>query len=51
MRIQSRGCFIFQVNAENDNQENWRLVIESRLIMARPVIYSIKGKNMDVFHG
>ena len=33
------------------NGEKGRVIINSKLVMARPIIFRIKGNNMDVFHG
>jgi hypothetical protein len=51
VRIHSKGCHLFELDAKINNFEGCRLVISSRLIMARPVIFKMEGENMDVFHG
>lgn len=34
-----------------DKKESMRLIIESRLVMARPLIFRIQNDKLDVFHG
>jgi hypothetical protein len=43
-----RGSHLFRVAAEHEQQ---RIVMSSRLIMARPLVFRIKDLTMDVFHG
>ena len=42
------GCHIFTVKPGNQSQ---RIVIRSRLVMARPVIFHIENQRLDVLHG
>ena len=43
-----RGSHLFEVSPENVLQ---RIVISSRLVMARPLVFCIHNQTMDVFHG
>ena len=46
--INSRAIFFYDME---DEKEPFRISIESRMVMARPIIFSFKEENMDVFHG
>jgi hypothetical protein len=35
----------------SENNQSLRLIIESRLVMSRPLIFSLKNHKLDVFHG
>lgn len=39
------------ISMQADKSESVRLVIESRLVMARPLVFRIKNLKLDVFHG
>ena len=39
------------ISMQVDKSESVRLVIESRLVMARPLVFRIKNLKLDVFHG
>lgn len=39
------------VTVQADNSESVRLVIQSRLVMARPLVFRIQNLKLDVFHG
>jgi len=43
-----RGSHLFEVSPEHVQQ---RIVISSRLVMARPLVFCIRNQTMDVFHG
>lgn len=43
-----RGSHLFRVAPEHAQQ---RIVMSSRLIMARPLVFHIQNQTMDVFHG
>lgn len=43
-----RGSHLFEVSPEHVQQ---RIVISSRLVMARPLVFCIHNQTMDVFHG
>ncbi len=43
-----RGTHLFRVTPEHTQQ---RIVISSRLVMARPLVFRIVNQTMDVFHG
>ena len=43
-----KGCHLFKVTPEYAQQ---RIVIRSRLVMARPLVFRIQNQKMDVFHG
>jgi hypothetical protein len=43
-----RGSHLFKVMPE---QEQQRIVMSSRLIMARPLVFCFQNQTMDVFHG
>lgn len=43
-----RGSHLFRVSPEHAQQ---RIVMSSRLIMARPLVFHIQNQTMDVFHG
>ena len=43
-----RGSHLFEVSPEHVQQ---RIVISSRLVMARPLVFCIQNQTMDVFHG
>lgn len=47
--IKPRGCHVFPIRLEN--QQTGRVVINSRLVMARPLIFRSQSQTMDVFHG
>ena len=42
------GSHLFRVAPEHAHQ---RIVMSSRLIMARPLVFHIQDKTLDVFHG
>jgi hypothetical protein len=42
------GCHLFELTPGSVNQ---RIVIRSRLVMARPLIFRIEDQRMDVLHG
>lgn len=46
--LPSRGSHLFRVASEHAQQ---RIVMSSRLIMARPLVFHIQNQAMDVFHG
>ena len=46
--LASKGCHLFKVTPERAQQ---RIVIRSRLVMARPLVFRIQNQKMDVFHG
>lgn len=46
--LRSCGSQLFRVAAESDQL---RVVMRSRLIMARPLVFHIENQKMDVFHG
>lgn len=39
------------ISIKGDKSESVRLVIESRLVMARPLVFRIQNLKLDVFHG
>jgi len=43
-----RGSHLFRIAPEHTQQ---RIVMSSRLIMARPLVFHIQNQTMDVFHG
>ncbi len=43
-----RGSHLFRATTQHTQQ---RIVISSRLVMARPLVYRIQNQTMDVFHG
>jgi hypothetical protein len=45
--IESKGSFVYKIQ----NSKASRLIIISRLIMARPVVFEINKNNLNVFHG
>lgn len=45
--INSKGSCIFKIQ----NSKAKKLIIESRLIMARPIVFEINKNNLNVFHG
>ena len=47
--ILPRGTHMFQVKIEQSPTA--RIIIKSHLVMARPLVFRIKNKRMDVFHG
>jgi len=47
--LKPKGVYFFLVQLKSG--QKGRVVINSKLIMARPIIIRIKGNNMDVFHG
>ena len=48
-QLKSQGCHVFLVPMEQLQQG--RIVIRSHMVMARPLIFRIQDKRMDVFHG
>lgn len=48
MTLAPRGCHLFRVAPEHEQQ---RIVMSSRLIMARPLVFRIQNQTVDVFHG
>lgn len=48
-RLPPGGSHVFPVRLE-DGQDA-KVVLESRLVMARPLVFSLHGQAMDVFHG
>jgi hypothetical protein len=46
--LSPRGSHLFRVASEHSQQ---RIVICSRLVMARPLVFHIQNQTMDVFHG
>ena len=47
-KINSRAVIVYTLR---DLPESCRISIESKMIMARPVVFINKDENMDVFHG
>ena len=47
-RLAPGACHLFSFAPSQVSQ---RIVIRSRLVMARPVVFRIQGRMMDVFHG
>ena len=47
--LRPRGCHVFPVHA--DPLQHGRIVIASRMIMGRPLLFRTEGQGMDVFHG
>jgi hypothetical protein len=43
-----KGSHLFKVTSEHTQQ---RIVMRSRLVMARPLVFRIQNQTMDVFHG
>jgi hypothetical protein len=43
-----RGSHLFRVTPQHEQQ---RIVMSSRLVMARPLVFCIQNQTMDVFHG
>jgi hypothetical protein len=48
VELSPRGSHLFRVVPEQAQQ---RIVMHSRLIMARPLVFRIENQTMDVFHG
>lgn len=48
-KISPRGAHVFPLKVGPG--QSGRVVIKSRLVMARPVVYRIQKQSMDVFHG
>jgi hypothetical protein len=48
VNLSPRGCHFFKVKPDNMQQ---RIVISSRLIMARPLAFQLWDQSIDVFHG
>jgi hypothetical protein len=46
--IPSGGCYVFQIKPE---KKSLRVVIRSRLVMARPLVFIFNNNTMTVFHG
>ena len=42
------GCHVFTIIPE---QESTRVVLKSRLVMARPLVFCIDGDRIDALHG
>lgn len=49
IQLSPKGCHVFSVDVEESQPV--RVVINSHLVMARPLVFRIQGKKMDVFHG
>lgn len=47
--VKPQGCHVFLIQVEQTQQG--RIVINSHMVMARPLIFRIQGQGMDVFHG
>lgn len=47
--VQSKGCHVFPIRI--DQSQTARVVIRSRFVMARPLVFRIQNQTMDVFHG
>ena len=47
--VPTKGAAVFNINLEYSG--NYRVVIKSKLIMARPLVYCINSLSMNVFHG
>ena len=48
VNLPSRGCHFFRIIPEHKQQ---RIVISSKLVMGRPLVYRFHNKTLDVFHG
>jgi hypothetical protein len=48
-KLTSGGIHV--LNFESEVTENARVIIESHIIMARPLVFNIQNFQMDVFHG
>jgi len=48
VELEPCGIYLFRFEL---NCEPQRIILSSRLIMARPLVYHINNKHMDVFHG
>jgi hypothetical protein len=46
--LPSRGCCLFRITPEYKEQ---RIVIRSKLIMGRPIVFRFHNETLDVFHG
>ena len=46
--IKPKGSFVYHIKNLSTHS---RMIVHSKMIMARPVIFATKGNNMDVFHG
>jgi hypothetical protein len=49
IQLKPKGCHAFPVNV--DPSQPVRVVMNSHLVMARPLVFRIHGQKMDVFHG
>lgn len=49
IQLRPKGCHVFQIQV--DQSQPSRIVINSHLVMARPLVFRIHNQKMDVFHG
>jgi hypothetical protein len=47
--VQPGACHVFSIGL--DSSQLCHIVIVSRLVMARPVVFRINHQQLDVFHG
>ena len=47
--LPSKGIAIFPLKVNNNTPV--RIIIESKLVMARPVVFSVNKDNLNIFHG
>ncbi len=48
-QLQPKGCHMFPIQV--DQSQPSRIVINSHLVMARPLVFRIHNQKMDVYHG
>lgn len=48
-KLAPSGCDLFRI--EMDGQQTARVIIDSHLVMARPVVFRAHGRSANVFHG